>query len=372
MKIVASDVTRRRPVIFSNEEIQDGASILDAVRASTCYPFLFRPFDRNGRCLFVDGGLTSNLPAFLFHQEQRKTRFPVFAFDLVSQDDGRGPDRSLFGYLKDLIGTALDAGDQMIRDVLRDIIHIPIEIPAEPEYEVLNFGMDRETRAKLFDLGYDQTRRRLDEEPIIRNARESVYGLKAVTEIDERMRERVLQKQLWSRFGRPELFGVVLAALARGIEEISQARRVRAHIMLRTGDDATRIVVYSYGMENDEDQTLELPMNAGCSGQAFQQCCPIVADLEKASQTPEDWGMTAEQHARVPARCKSMLSIPLWDYPDVEGDLSEGITVTPLGTLSIDSETPLTDTEWWNPSRGDEQVVQTISLWENVIRRLLP
>src|SRR3954471_6708764 len=69
LKIVASDVTRRTPVVFSKDHTGYGNSVLDAVRASTCYLFVFQPVDRNRQCWLVDGGLACNLPAFLFHEE---------------------------------------------------------------------------------------------------------------------------------------------------------------------------------------------------------------------------------------------------------------------------------------------------------------
>ena len=65
LKIVASDLTTRKPAVFSRHQTEYGSSVLEAVRASTSYPFVFRPLLKNGRA-FVDGGLASNLPAFLF------------------------------------------------------------------------------------------------------------------------------------------------------------------------------------------------------------------------------------------------------------------------------------------------------------------
>ena len=82
VKIVASDITYRRPAIFSLDHTEYGASVIDAVRASTCYPFAFEPVFLNGRRL-VDGGLSSNLPVFLFAEEYRQTRIPALAFDLA-------------------------------------------------------------------------------------------------------------------------------------------------------------------------------------------------------------------------------------------------------------------------------------------------
>src|SRR5438132_14233697 len=80
-------ITLRKPAVFSPEQTDYGASVIEAVRASTCYPFAFQPLLKNGRRL-VDGGLSSNLPAFLFEEEFRQTRIPALAFDLIAPPSG--------------------------------------------------------------------------------------------------------------------------------------------------------------------------------------------------------------------------------------------------------------------------------------------
>ena len=64
-RCVASDVEKKESVVFKNGDLAQ------AVRASSAYPFYFRPVSVNGRILF-DGGLYNNFPADIIKKE-----FPV-------------------------------------------------------------------------------------------------------------------------------------------------------------------------------------------------------------------------------------------------------------------------------------------------------
>ncbi|MBU8546082.1 MULTISPECIES: patatin-like phospholipase family protein [Roseomonadaceae] len=75
LKVCASNLTERRLEVFS-AQTTPGIPVADAVCASICYPFAFRPWeiempDGRGTQLFLDGGLLSNLPAWPFDEERR-------------------------------------------------------------------------------------------------------------------------------------------------------------------------------------------------------------------------------------------------------------------------------------------------------------
>ncbi len=70
-----------------------------------------------------------------------------------------------------------------------------------------------------------------------------------------------------------------------------------------------------------------------------------------------------------------MLSVPIWDHPEAEKQPGS----EPIGTLSIDSVTPLADTNWLEEpgSPSDlaganlrSEVLERLLVWENVIRKL--
>jgi predicted acylesterase/phospholipase RssA len=84
LRIVATDARSRRPVVFGDGE-HAALPVVDAVVASARFPLLFRPADLAGMCL-TDGGLSSNLPAFLFDDAHAATGMRVLV--------GLGADRS--------------------------------------------------------------------------------------------------------------------------------------------------------------------------------------------------------------------------------------------------------------------------------------
>lgn len=77
LKIVATDISNGKPQIFSSRTTPD-RPIADAVVASIAIPVIFRPrrleFTREWRWWYrwyVDGGVVSNLPAWVFDEERR-------------------------------------------------------------------------------------------------------------------------------------------------------------------------------------------------------------------------------------------------------------------------------------------------------------
>jgi NTE family protein len=356
LRVVATDVSARAPVVFPRDCGTYGTSAITAVRASACFPFAFRPVMMNGRQL-VDGGLTSNLPCFLFADEFRATRIPTFAFDLVSPHDA--PGANLWDFAGRTLYSALEASDVLLRGMSDGVVHIPIRTP--PGIDTLDFDISRANREFLRSEGYRQTAEFLSNYQPLRHAR-SVSS--------------ELQKQLMVQFGDPKLYEPVLQAIIRDVEEISDAENVRTNVMLLTGrrlidGRGTRIVVYHAGMENDPDAQLELAEDAGCSGRAWQSRGPAVADLELAAEEPAPWKMTAQDHSLVPQDRRSMISVPI---PARTGGLGGGNDTNspPIGTLSVDSVTPLADTGWLDGDAIHAEIVELLTLWANVVARLLP
>ena len=59
-----------------------------------------------------------------------------------------------------MVSTALDAGDELLRKVLKDVIHVPIRIPNK--FDVLDFKIGLDGRREVFNLGYHQSSEFLD------------------------------------------------------------------------------------------------------------------------------------------------------------------------------------------------------------------
>ena len=107
LKIIATDVRQMRPILFDRVRTPD-VPIGDAVAASIAIPLVFRPVkvrglpDWVGDALFVDGGLVSNLPFWVFGEEKIAVEranpsdppVPIVAFTLDDQAPApppRGP-----------------------------------------------------------------------------------------------------------------------------------------------------------------------------------------------------------------------------------------------------------------------------------------
>lgn len=369
LKLVASHLNHGRPALFGLDHSEYGASVIDAVRASTCYPFVFRPHKINGWWL-VDGGLASNLPAFLFHEEQRSTHLPAICFDLVSKKKPAPKSYPIDAFLKDMAGTALDAGDELMRDVLqRRIVHVPIEVP--DEYDVLDFRMDRGKRASLFNEGYKQA------SLYFKTKYQPLVLLKEYEQQD-------MQQAIQAQFGPPAPYMACLRALCEAMEARSAARDVRATIMLPTGR-GTRMVVYSYNMirrvdghrVDSGDSALEIATDAGCSGEAFVKNEASFDDLAEARTDPARRKMTAKQYMLIAGDRRAILSFPIRGELSAK-DLEERTKPPPIASLTVDSITPLDDTQWLEGSPGSERRSVTESVaslmedWSYIIGRLFP
>ena len=168
------------------------------------------------------------------------------------------------------------------------------------------------------------------------------------------------------------LVSPVLQAAARKVEETTAATEVRAAVYLPT-ERNTLLIAYQYGMDRDPDVDLELGRNAGCSGAAWQERSPMIADLEAARTDLAEWNMTQGQQNKVREDRKAMCSFPMFDpsVPIATSTDSRDL----MGILSIDTSTQLADTGWI-VQEGDEQephpaLLRLGTLWADVMSRLL-
>ena len=349
LKIVASDLKTRQAVVYPDNADKCNISVIDAVRASMSYPFVFRPTRINDTFL-VDGGLSSNLPTFLFEVERRKNRLPVIAFDLISSPVPK-EDTYKYGirqFCRDMLATVLEAGDHLLRTVIPGIYWIPIFLPND--IDTLDFSLSSADRDRLFMKGYFNTHSFFNEKaPQWRQAKTQV-------------------EQLQARHAPAYLVVPVLQALAENLQKNTPAENVRCHIMLPNGY-GTRIVVYQYGMDNDPDLELELAIDGGCSGFAWSSGQPTFADLEALKNNYPDWKMTKEQRNRIPKERKAMLSVPMFDLGEISLGIQSINNLNIIGNLSVDTTTPLEDTLWLEDNRA--YVIETAKTWADIFSKII-
>jgi NTE family protein len=330
LKIVASDLKHRRPFVFSAlGGDKQGGSVIDAVRASISFPFVFRPVKVN-KTFLVDGGLGSNLPLFLFEKDLTRGNLPIVAFDLITASTNKTGKYDLGDFFDDMMTTALESGDDLMRNVLKRVRYIPIRIPQD--IGTLDFALEKSKKQQLFTQGHSDAASEL-----------SNYDLKPKTLIE----------QLQAQYASPIVVTSILRAVAKEFEEMTNATKVRTNITLPAGD-GTSIIVYQYGMDNDTDCDLILDVDAGCTGRALIDRNMILADLVAAKQYySSDWKMKRPQQSKVRKDRKAMLAIPIFVHTEMVGlsDLLHVNTpplldIEPIGTLAVDTDTALEDTMW--------------------------
>lgn len=111
--IVAGDLSGRRYKLWSTQH-DSGAKVSMAVRCSCSIPLFFEPVE-SGNDFLVDGGILSNLPAFVF-EDRRSTASslggPILAFRLAG-DDNPKTQWNLMWLLRRLVDTMINGATEL-------------------------------------------------------------------------------------------------------------------------------------------------------------------------------------------------------------------------------------------------------------------
>lgn len=347
LRIVSSNVVNRSAHVFTES---DETSVLEAIRSSISYPFVFRPVRLvDDAAVYLDGGLASNSPSFVFAEEHKRSRHPVFAFDLVLDPAARSLTYSLADMLKDIVGTALDASDTLIRNLAPGVEYVPVRL--KTDVQSMDFGINRNQREQLYGAGFVEASNQLHKNRLVQLSRESG--------------PEIINQLLITR-AAPRYVAPILEGLARKVEEITNAAKVRTHIMLPTGR-GTKIVVYSAGMDGDTDIDLELGEQAGCSGTAMLTKEATAADLTESANKPQEWGMSEEQHRKVPAERCAMISMPIFGSYDASGNPDGEV----IGVLSADTVTPLDGSGWQLDNGVTDRILELLRIRAYILSRFV-
>lgn len=151
LKIISTDVVTGRVVEFSYD-ISPDECVLASLAASSTYPLFFQPTKLN-MSLLVDGGVSCNLPTFLFSDSKYK-KLPIYAFDLMLENDNKADSNKLgfFNFLHKLAMASLDASNNIISETVGGI-SVPVVVPGN--YGTFNFGLNEKDINSLFDSGYE-------------------------------------------------------------------------------------------------------------------------------------------------------------------------------------------------------------------------
>jgi NTE family protein len=241
LKIIVTDIRSRKPVVIDRDNNKNGDSVARAVGHSLSIPFAFRPHFYEDMT-FVDGGVLSNFPAWVFDDQRADQQGIVYTIgfrlhNTLEDEEIVKRQPTLRNYLMDLSRVFFGDNALQIREI-EDLHLISIKVSAS----TLDFDLDHDGRTKLFLEGHYA-------------ASESFKRFVPGTNEDlVRLYLKTLHDEMYKLL-RDEIDGLHLRLnVALPIEP--KRRRIRIH--------------YRYNMDDDCDDRLELKINAGAVGRCWQ------------------------------------------------------------------------------------------------------
>ncbi|HZH59665.1 MAG TPA: patatin-like phospholipase family protein [Metabacillus sp.] len=165
LRVIASDLTNGRLIVLPDDLHQYGIeplsfSVAKAVRMSCSLPYFFEPVKlttAKGVNIFVDGGVLSNFPIWLFQQKsQQSKKRPVLGIKL-SLNEQELPPKKIYNAIdmfSALFETMKDAHDSrhISKRHEKNIVFIPVENIVSTEFEI-----DEQKKLALIELGRNRT-----------------------------------------------------------------------------------------------------------------------------------------------------------------------------------------------------------------------
>jgi len=305
LRVVAANLRTGEVHVFGRAGHEDEC-VAPAVMASACFPLFFRPFRIRDE-MFVDGGLVSNLPAWLFDEEREDdpSFLPTFGFrlinDLLIATEAVTP-ASFFAFMRRMVQT-LQSGARNLEVRRIEDFH----------------GID--LRARVGTLSFDTARSKAAE--LVREGRLSV--------------EKYFEEEIGPR--DPDLMGRVLKLI---VDELIRhydwgGERVRASVILKSRDGRYATTVYSGHMDGDPDDRLRVRTASLGAGTAIRLREPVVIDRDRIA--PDALDLSKYEMKARPADIRHMYVLPIferhaeWDQPDPM------LRAEPFAALVIDRET---------------------------------
>jgi hypothetical protein len=319
--LTATNLTTRKLILIRSYDDQfHSLSVARAVRASAGFPVFFRPVDFQSPRFegwYVDGGMISNFPAWVFSRELRRRMAESgmyrnlairpwlnIGLRVVSDPaDPAAPDEQPGEFIRSLF----DLFRGQVRNELENALaaQLPRAIPilqptsrTDAPPNVLDVDqLDRRTIAAMFASG-----REIAEEELAR------YSFTLPTGAEARSIEEALVK----------VVNQVVGLLHRPNDIL----KLRANVFVPRGQKL--VLAYSHGMEGDADCALEFDDDAGLTGFCFFNRRPFLCNLRYTRQWAEQapsldallLGMKPAAHLLVRGDRTWLASVPVFDPMD--------------------------------------------------------
>jgi len=155
LKIVTSDITNKRMLVFDSE-LHREMQVAKAVRMSMSIPLFFYVYKWHdakfpqGETLVVDGGLLSNYPINIFDDHER----PTIGFKLISLEETQPPEpiTNILSYIKSILDTMMLAHEKIHVEEADWARTIPIPTG---NIKATQFDLTDEEKDWLYKSGYE-------------------------------------------------------------------------------------------------------------------------------------------------------------------------------------------------------------------------
>jgi NTE family protein len=280
LKIIAAEHQRRAIREFSSV-LDPDLPIADAVCASISIPFVFTP-KKIGGVEFVDGGMMSNFPAWVFDEELKNVSpfTPIIGFRLVGDSESSPSDEQiLMHYTRNVAYCALFGDGKLETRNVGNLIELLLPV----KLGMLEFDATKERKENAYSSAY-------------RAAEKFLSGSGNVA--PESLMKRLLgvaEKVIKERIG---ILGLHL----------------RLCIMIPVSANSLR-VAYSKNMEGEEDtdDQLVLGFHQGASGECWMCKKPVECNLVEARELySQRWKMDKRQQRLIRPTLKSLLCLPMF------------------------------------------------------------
>lgn len=332
--ITATNLSTREIELFNSVQRQyDHVAIARAVRASVSVPFFFRPVNvrsapRDG--WFVDGGVISNFPAWIFSHQLRRllSEYPEYLalvsrpwvhFGLRLGANSAPTDQAVptgapvkqltaTDFASSLMGLLTYQARNALENRLASLISrtMQVEQPLDVTGGPSNF-------LKVNDVTGDMVREMFRQGA--KYAEEKLCGLRYDLPPDDEI--------------MPFLEKLIDKALAAFCQKDNAKIQFRSNIFLIYKDKL--VLRYSVNMDNDRDRNLQFHFTNGLTGFCYVRRCLQLCNLEKIRRLAEEvkldreelFGMPQDQHLKVRDDRTWLASVPIFDpYSVYPGSLA--------------------------------------------------
>ena len=311
LKVVAGDLLSGKMRVFGGAEDAD-LDAVDAAIASASYPLFFQPYPFQGS-LFVDGGLISNLPAWVFDDERLKQHKPIptlgFRFVevplLARSANPKAPPSSLPEFFKRLATTSMFGGQSLGARAIEE--YYAFDLAAN--IDTLAFHQIEEKAADLVSA-----------------------GRKGVTEFFDKQIGPSDPDEMETILGVVANFGVqALDRLAKG-----KLSRFRAFILIKTSDEFIK-VAYSANAAEDGDDRLRIRANSPGPAECFVVKEPVLTIVHQIPEAIRTSPVFKYEHAARPRDVLTVYALPIFADPDEWSKNRPEDRNDPIAVLVIDS-----------------------------------